>query len=122
MLFEPGGVVGGGQSDGYWIKDRAENDGDVKKKAAQERKDKEAGTGVSKISDSEKLRSTRLTKGMELASGELYEDALLICQTAPDLESLKSATQRESERLAAVSAQASCSCLWCMDLCLTDCL
>ena len=38
---------------------------------------------------------------MQLASGQLYNDALLICQTAPDLEALKSTEQRHSERNAA---------------------
>jgi hypothetical protein len=110
VLFEPG-VLTGGKPDGYRIKDRDDmTDGAAADAAAaaarKQKKDKAsadaAGSGpVTKITASEKHRSTRLTKGMELASGELYDDALLICQTAPDLESLKTTQQRQSERLAA---------------------
>ena len=80
VLFEPGRSVTGGKPDGYLIKDR---NGEAAVPA---------GTTAT-VSQSEKHRSTRLTKGMELASGTLYNDALLVCQMAPDLEILKSTGQ-----------------------------
>ena len=80
VLFEPGRSVTGGKPDGYVIKDR-------NGEAAV------PGSTAAKISLSEKHMSTRLTKGMKLASGTLYNDALLVCQMAPDLEILKSTGQ-----------------------------
>lgn len=106
VLFEPGATLTGGTPDGYLIKE--DKDVAVKTKPMVQTKDRpqrksapKVSSNATKISDSEKHRSTRLTKGMELASGELYNDALLICQTAPDLETLKSTERRESERHAA---------------------
>ena len=40
----------------------------------------------------------RLTRDQAFAQGELYSQALLVCQTAPDLETLKSGRQRRAER------------------------
>ncbi len=104
-LFEPGASTTAGRPDGYQIKDKNDEDDAATSRPFAQKPEKRqcksashvSSTGA-KISDTEKHRSTRLTKGMQLASGELYNDALLICQTAPDLEALKSTEQRHSER------------------------
>ena len=54
---------------------------------------------TTRLLPSENHRATRLTKNSQLAEGGLYRDALLICKTAPDLESLKSSSQRQAERV-----------------------
>lgn len=105
VLFEPGASATAGKPEGFLIEDGNGEDGEPTHSSVPQKPEKRqrksaplAASTVTKISDSEKHRSTRLTKGMQLASGELYNDALMICQTAPDLEALKSAEQRGAER------------------------
>ena len=102
-LFEPGASTTAGRLDGYQIKDKNEDAVTTSRPFTQnpEKRQRKSAPHAAKISDTEKHRSTRLTKGMQLASGELYNDALLICQTAPDLDALKSTEQLHSERNAA---------------------
>ena len=110
VLFAPGAALDAGHKNGYTVADKKpDDDADESTGGGGYGSDEDEGSDggrrgaalstTTRLLPSENHRATRLTKNSQLAEGGLYRDALLICKTAPDLESLKSSSQRQAERV-----------------------
>ena len=110
VLFAPGAALDAGHKNGYTVADKKpDDDADESTGGGGYGSDEDDGSDggrrgaalstTTRLLPSENHRATRLTKNSQLAEGGLYRDALLICKTAPDLESLKSSSQRQAERV-----------------------